>query len=122
MMAYENNNDFADWLYNRYVEALRKNDTIRALVFLDVMNQYFIKALTQRRFSKQKRYTGNLLKSIEKAHKNGTANKLTLLGEEWQREFEKAIADYERNLRAMDFNEEHIRELIIEKKYNYGNE
>lgn len=121
-MAYENNNDFTDWLYNRYVEALRKNDTIRVLVFLDALNQYFIKALTQRRFSKQKRYTGNLLKSIEKAHKNGTANKLTLIGEEWQQEFQKAIADYEKSLREMDFDEETIRELIIEKKCNYGND
>lgn len=121
-MAYENNNVFTDWLYNRYVESLRKKDIIKQFIFFDVINQFVNKALTQRRFSQQRRYANNLIKAIQKAHKNGTSHKLQLSGEEWQREFEKAIADYERNLRELDFDEEQIRELIIEKKCNYGND
>lgn len=121
-MTYQNNNDFADWLYNRYVEALRKSDTLRAIVFYDVLNQYISKALTLRGLNAQKRYTRKLLKTIEKAHKNGTPHKLQLLGAEWQSEFQKAIADYEKNLREMGVDEETITELIIEKKCNYGND
>lgn len=119
-MAYQNNNDFTDWLYNRYIEAMRKNDTVRQFVFYDVLNQFICTALNQRRFSGLKRYANNLLKTIQKAHKNGTAHKLPLSGEEWKQEFHKAIADYEKSLHEMGFGEETIKELIIEKKYNYG--
>ncbi|ALR29280.1 hypothetical protein ATE47_01470 [Chryseobacterium sp. IHB B 17019] len=121
-MTYGNNNEFAEWLYNRYVEALRKSDAMRAMSFYDVLNQYILKALADRRLSKQKCYADKLLKTIQKAHKNGTANKLQLLGEEWQREFEKAMADYENMLREMDLGEETITALLIEKRYNYGND
>jgi predicted amidophosphoribosyltransferase len=121
-MTYENNNAFTDWLYNRYVESLRKKDIVKQFLFFDVINEFLKKALSQRKFSQQRRYANSLLRSIQKAHKNGTTEKLQLSGEEWQREFEKAIADYERNLRELDFDEEHIQELIIEKKCNYGND
>jgi hypothetical protein len=120
-MAYENNNEFTDWLYNRYVEAMRKNDIMRQFVFYDVLNEYINKTLNQHKFRGLKRYANNLLKTIQKAHKNGTAKKLELSGDEWQLEFQKAMADYEKNLREMDFDENTIREMIIEKKMNYGN-
>lgn len=121
-MAYENNHDFTDWLYNRYVVALRKNDYTRMIVFSDVLNQYVIKVLSQRKFSKQKRHAKELLKTIEKAHKNETIHKLLLTGDEGKQEFEKAMADYEAMLREMDFSEETITELVIEKRFNYGND
>lgn len=120
-MEHDKTNDFTDWLYNRYIESLRKEDFARMLVFLDVMNQYFIKALTQRRFSKQKRYMAKLLKTIEKAHKSGTTKKLQLVGVEWQQEFERAIKEYETALTELNFSKERIKELVIEKRCNYGN-
>ncbi len=121
-MAYENNNDFTDWIYNRYVEALRKEDYVRMLVFLDVLNQYIFKALAQRKFSKLRRHAKELVKDIDKAHRNGNPRKLLLTGDEGQKEFEKTIADYEQSLRDMNCSEEMITELVIEKRFNYGND
>jgi len=119
-MAYDNNNDFTDWLYNSYVRALRKEDYVRMLVFSDVLNQYISKALSQRKFSNLRRHAKELVKTIDKANRNGNPRKLLLTGEEGEQEFKKTIADYEQSLREMNLSEETITELIIEKRFNYG--
>lgn len=121
-MAYRNNNDFTDWLYNAYVVAIRRNDTKRALVFLDVLNQYVFRVLAKRKSGKRKRHAKELLKTVQKAAKNGTTHKLVLTGEEGLREFEAAMAKYEKALREMGLGEETITELVNEKKMEYGND
>lgn len=39
-MAFENSNEFTDWLYNRFVEASRKDNIVKAFIFLDVLRVY----------------------------------------------------------------------------------
>lgn len=121
-MAYENNNEFSEWLYNRYVETWRKGDITKAFVFSDILRVYIEIALKQRKFSKQKRRANELYKTIYKALQNKTTNKLLLTGQEGTLEFEKTIADYEAMLREMNCPEETMKDLIIEKRFNYGND
>ncbi len=121
-MAYTTPNyDFTDWLYNRYVEARRKNDFLKAFVFLDVLNQFVIWT-DQPKYRQQKRYAKELIKAIGKAVKNSTAHRLLLRGEEGQREFEQKMAAYEKELNEIGYDQETIRELVIDKRWNYGND
>ena len=119
-MAYENHNEFTDWLYNRFVEAYRKNNSVKAFIFLDVLTEYIGKVLHARKFARQRRHAKELLKSLHTSFKDGSTAKLLLTGSEGKQEFEKAIADYERMLTQIGYGEETIKELIIEKKMNYG--
>jgi predicted transcriptional regulator len=121
-MSYVVNNDFADWIYNRYVEFLRKKDLKSTMVFLDVLEKYISTGLTERKFSRQRRHANGLLKTIYKAMKTGKSDKLELTGKEWTQEFEKKIKEYEKSLIDMGFDEETIEQMVIEKKYNYGND
>ncbi|RLJ75167.1 hypothetical protein [Pedobacter alluvionis] len=120
-MNNDTDNKFTDWIYNRYVESIRNEDFTRMTLFFDVLSKYINTSLTQRRQSKQRRYADRLLKAIHKAHKSGTAKKLQLAGAEWQQEFEKAIAEYETMLTDMNLSKETIQEMVIEKRFNYGN-
>lgn len=120
-MTYENNKDFLDWLYNRYVEAYKKNQLSRTTAFFDVLNRYMMTVLSQRKFSKEKRHAKELLQTIQKSLQQGRTHQLLFTGKEGREEFEKAIANYERSLRESDLTEEIIRELLIQKKMNNGN-
>lgn len=121
-MAYENNNEFTDWLYNRYVEAMRKGDLMKAFTFSETLREYIARALYQRKFSKQRQHAKELDKMINKALQNSTTHKLLLTGDEGQKEFENTIAEYEKKLREWNFSEEYIREMVIERRFNYGND
>lgn len=116
-----NHNDFADWLYNRYVESIRNEDFVSLTVFFDVLNKYKDTVLTLRGLSKQKRHADKLLKIIHKAHKHRTTKKIQLTGAEWKQEFERAITEYETMLTEMNLSKETIKEMVIEKRCNYGN-
>lgn len=68
-MAYENNHDFTDWLYNRFVESFKKGNVSQALIYSDTLGEYIRTALAQRKFSGWRRHANQLYKSIIKALK-----------------------------------------------------
>ncbi|MBO9676315.1 MAG: hypothetical protein J7577_22935 [Sphingobacteriaceae bacterium] len=121
-MSYNTNNDFADWIYNRYVEFLKAKDYTRSMLFLDVLEKYINTGLTERKFSRHRRYANALLKRIYKAMKTGKTNTLELTGKEWQEEFQRVISDYEKMLIDLNLPQEVIKEMVIEKKLSYGND
>lgn len=104
------------------MEAWRKQDITKAFVFSDVLRAYIDKALSQRKFSKQKRHANELNKTIYKALQNSSTHKLLFTGQEGVDEFNAEIAKYEQRLREAGCSEEYIREMVIEKKFNYGND
>jgi len=112
---------FADWLYNRFVENYRKQDISKAFIFYDVLIQYKLFAQQLTKLSDQRRHIKQLHGNITKALKEKKADTLLLTGDEGQKEFEKTIADFEAMLRDMNCPEETIRDLVIEKRFNYGN-
>lgn len=120
-MAYLQNYDFTDWLYNRYVEAIRNNDTSKAVVYTEVLNQFIRWTFNHPRYSQQKRHARLLIKEIYRAIKNGTSHKLVVTGEEGKQEFQQKMAEYEQELRDAGFPEDSIIELVVEKRLNYGN-
>lgn len=120
-MEQINEKSFTDWLYNRYVEASRKNDSVQTSIYLDLLDRC-VNTMTQRKFSRLRRYARERIKTITVAMKNGKLNKLLFTGDEGQQEFETAMADYEKRLREMYFSEESIREMVIQKRMNYGND
>jgi len=117
----ENEKGYTDWLYNRYVDAVRINDHVKAGVYLDLLERC-LNMFTTRKFSRLRRYARERLKVITNAQRKSALSKLLLTGEEGTREFEKNMYDYEQGLREMLFSEETIRELVIEKKINYGSD
>ncbi|WP_316795531.1 hypothetical protein [Pedobacter agri] len=121
-MSYDTNNDFSNWIYNRYVESLRKKDLRTTIIFLDVLEKYISSGLTDRKFSIYRRHANGLLKTIYKAQKTGKSDKLQLTGKEWTEEFERKISDYKKQLTDMNLSEETIQQLVTEKKMNYGND
>jgi vancomycin permeability regulator SanA len=120
-METNNEKAFTDWLYNRYVEAVRKNDYRQMSIYLDLLNRC-VSMMTQRKFSRLRRLARERIKAITIAYKSGKLKKLLLAGEEGVTEFETAMADYEKKLRKMYFPEERIKEMLIEKRMNYGND
>lgn len=121
-MSYDTNNDFSNWIYNRYVESLRKKDLRATMIFLDVLEKFISSGLTDRKFSRHRRHANGLLKTIYKAIKTGKSDKLELTGKEWTQEFERKISEYEKQLIEMNLSEETIQQLVTEKKMNYGND
>ncbi len=119
-MAFENSNEFTDWLYNRFVEASRKDNIVKAFIFLDVLRVYTEMVLHARKYSRQRRHAKGLLKSIEVSFKDKTTAKLLLTGIEGKQEFEKAMADYERMLIDLGYSRELIDDRLIDKRFNYG--
>jgi len=121
-MTAKNENDFVDWLYNRYVEALRNKDFLQMSIYFDVLDRCVSMAFSQRKFSSLRTRAKKRLKEIATAGKNGTLCKLDFVGEEFVREFEKAMQDYEQTLKDQGFSQQLIRDLVIEKRCNYGND
>ncbi|HRB71481.1 MAG: hypothetical protein E2604_11395 [Flavobacterium sp.] len=117
----ENEKALTDWLYNRFVEASRKGKHEQTDIYLELLNKC-VNTMTQRKFGTLRRFARGRLKTIYTALKSGTVKKLLLTGDEGTKEFEKTISDYEKSLREMNFPEETIKELVIEKRINYGND
>lgn len=117
----ENEKTLTDWLYNRFVEASRKGKYEQTDIYLELLNKC-VNTMTQRKFGTLRRFARERLKTIYNALKNGTVKKLLLTGDEGTKEFERTISDYEKSLREMNFSEEAIKELVIEKRFNYGND
>ncbi len=117
----ENEKGYTDWLYNRYVDAVRMNDHMRATIYLDLLEKC-IGMFNSRKFSRLRRLARELLKEIYRAQRSGTLAKLLLRGEEGAREFERKMFDYEQQLRDLHFSEDKIKEMVIDKRINYGQE
>lgn len=117
----ENEKGYTDFLYNRYVEAVRINDHVKSWIYLDMLERC-VNMFTTRKFSRLRRYARERLKVIKTAQRASKLSKLLLTGDEGKREFEKTIYDYEQGLRELLFSEETIRDLVVQKRMNYGSD
>jgi hypothetical protein len=113
-------NSLVDWLYNRFVEAVRKNDYSKSFIYEDVLNKTIHLLPAGRKYSALKRRAKALTKEILKASKSSSPKELHYTGAEFVADFKRAIAEYEQELRDLDIDEETIKEMVIEKKMNYG--
>ncbi len=118
---HEIEKDFTEYLYNRYVEAERKNDFDRGRIYEDLLDRC-IYTLTSRKYSTIRRYAKELQKKISSARKNGTTSRLRLVGEEGKREFEKMIKEYRQSLIEEGIPEEIITGMVMHRKNNYDND
>ncbi|MDR2270473.1 MAG: hypothetical protein LBF27_06145 [Sphingobacterium sp.] len=112
---------FADWLYNRFVEQFRQSNIPNALINKDTLQQYMFFAQRIGKMSDQRRHIKQLFTKITKALKTETADKLLLTGDEGIGEFNHEMKAYEDRLREMGLSEEYILLSVVEKKWQYGN-
>lgn len=96
-MAFEKHEEFTDWLYNRFVEASRKEHSTKALVFLDVLREYNEQILQGRKYSRQRRHATKLIKAISTCIEGNTVAELLPTGRDGQQELDKAIKYYEQS-------------------------
>lgn len=115
-------NTFSDWLYNRFVEAVRKDEISKSFIYQDILQQTENLLPNGRKYSALKRRSKAHLKDISKAFKNGSLKKLHYTGAEFVADFNRAIEEYEKELRNTDFDEDTINYLLSIKKETYGND
>lgn len=121
-MDTQTKNNFADWLYNRFVENFKKKDFVEAFIFLDVLSHYQSFAMEMRKLSDQRRHIKELYNSIIKALKEKRADQLSLTGNEAVQQWNAEIQAYENRLREMGLSEEYILQKVSDKKmYDNGN-
>ncbi len=117
-----NETTLVDWIYNRFVEAVRKNDFIQSSIYQDILNKTINLLPSGRKYSAIKRRAKEHQKEITIAYKSGKPQKLQYTGTEFVADFNRVIAEYEIELRNMDFDEDTIQYLLSEKKLSYGND
>ena len=120
-MEQDNEKGLTDWLYNRYVEALRKSETKEMTIYWTILNRCAY-GMNLRKFGTLRRYAKERIKVINTAFKSGKAKKMLFTGDEGIKEFEQTISAYEKNLREMLFSEENIKKMVTVKRLNYGND
>jgi hypothetical protein len=120
-MAYESLYEFTEWCYNSYVDAVRAHEYTKAYLLRQVLQQHYTLNLKPGRFVSQRQQARNLLRAIDKAEKAGITDTIHYTGAKFLQELNAALADYEALLRRMDFPEDYIQELLIQKKLDYGN-
>ncbi|WP_412468798.1 hypothetical protein [Pedobacter sp. KLB.chiD] len=111
-----------DWLYNRFVEAVRNDDYRKIFIYEDVLHQINNLLPSGRKYTAMKKRAKAHLKEILKASKGGALKKLHYTGAEFTADFNRIIEAYEKELHNTDFDEETINYLLNIKKETYGND
>lgn len=121
-MANENERDYFEWLYNRYVEAFRKKEYQHTTIYYDALERFVWMMPKTGKYSGQHRYAKQFLKIITDANRNGTVGKLQLSGQEFTREYERVISEYRKTLTDEGWGEETVNYLVSIKQESYGND
>ncbi|MBT2621943.1 hypothetical protein [Chryseobacterium sp. ISL-6] len=120
-MEHDENNAFANWLFNEYVKAHRKADKCSSRHYWHVLATYAKIGFPKESQEQERKYAEKLNKIIENAFPDWNTHLLILRGEEGRAEYTENMASYEKRLRAIGHNEESIINLITKKIIlNYG--
>ena len=109
--------EFIDFIYNRYVDAVRRHDS-SDLQYWKILDNC-MSMLSMRKYAALRRHARERLKDIKRAIQSEPPIKLRKVGQEGEIEFRKEIEDYEKRLREFNFSEDFIRERIIQKREDY---
>ncbi|CAD0002302.1 hypothetical protein [Flavobacterium salmonis] len=116
------NFEFAEYLYNEFVENHRKYGK-DARVYWYVLGSYIKLGLSKENQAEERQYAQKLSNIIGEAVRDWNTHLLLLRGEQGEQEYKQQMEQFIKRLWALGHDEQSIIELIIKKlKLNYGND
>jgi hypothetical protein len=125
IMTKENKDksEFADYLFNQFVEAERRDKQDWSLNYWNVLNQYAEIELSDEEQSEKRLYVFKLDIIIREAMTGWNTHLLILRGKEAEQDYRERMEKYEERLRAIGHDEATIKQMLDYKiKLNYGND
>jgi hypothetical protein len=116
-----NKNEFADWLFNQFVKAERRDKQDWSLNYWNVLNQYAEVGLSNKEQYEETIYVFKLDIIITEAMAGWNTHLLILRGEETEQDYKERMEKYEERLRTIGHDETTIKQMLDYKiKLNYG--
>ncbi|RUT71573.1 hypothetical protein D0817_06795 [Flavobacterium cupreum] len=116
------NFEFAEYLYNEFVENHRKHGK-DARLYWYVLGSYIKLGLSKENQTEERQYAQKLSNIIGEAVRDWNTHLLLLKGEHGEQEYKQRMEQFIKRLWALGHDEQSIIELIIKKlKLNYGND
>lgn len=117
------NNEFAEYLFNRFVEYERKDKQDWSLIYLNVLRHYAELGLSHAEQLNQRLYAFKLEIIASEALVGWNTHLLILQGEEGEKEYEENMKSYEERLYRIGHDKATIKKMLAYKiKLNYGND
>jgi len=120
-MQENDKNEFANWLFNQFVENDRKYGK-EARIYSVILKKYAELGFPNENQIEEKKYAEKLHSIIGEALIEFNTHLLILRGKEEMQDYKERMERYIKRLQAIGHDEQSIIELIIKKlKLNYGN-
>ena len=119
----KNKNEFADYLFNQFVNAERRDKQDWSLNYWNVLTQYAEVGLPDKAQTEQRLYVFKLDFIIREAMSGWNTHLLILRGKEGEADYRESMEKYEKRLRAIGYDQTTIKQMLDYKiKLNYGND